>query len=245
MAGIGGAPAGGFGQDVVNSVFPEDQIPPGSRNILYRKRRVRIEYFWSGSGEKSGFLGLRSQTGDGKNPDVIELAEVESVTIQTQAGTATALGPVRAVIQPWYFQPLKIDIQGKSYVGAFSTRRLNIGVDTDIEKILKFRQNINQDFQAGDINKLKVLISYFDTGDSSNLAVSQEYEGFIDDISISENQSSPYIRGYTVKFTGEPKDTKDILSGGNGQRDDRGLIARTVAGIQASLAKIPVLDRVK
>jgi hypothetical protein len=235
-----------IGQDIVNSVFPEDQIPPGSRNVLYRKRRVRLECFWSGSGSKSGFLGFGAGTqGDGTLPDVIELAEVTSISVQTQAGTAIALGPIQAVLQPWYFQPLKIDIQGKSYVGAFATRRLNVGVDNDIEKILKFRQNVNDDFRRGNINKLKVGLVYFDSADSSNLAVSQEYEGFIDDISISENQSSPYIKDYSLKFTGELKDQKDILSGGNGQRDDRGLLTKTVAGIQSTVKDVPVLNRLK
>lgn len=226
---------------VVDAALPEDQIPPGTRNVLYRKRRVRLECYWSGSGEKSGFFGYGAASGDGNNPDVIELAEVTSVSVQSQAGTAIALGPVKAIIQPWYFQPVKIDIQGKSYVGAFSTHRLNVGVDTDIAKILQLRQNINSDFRRGNINKVKTVLTYFDTNDSANLAVSQEYEGFVDDISISENQSTPYIKDYTLKFTGELKGTVDIVTGSNGQRDDRGLLTKAVAGIQSQVQKIPVI----
>lgn len=226
-----------------NTLFPEDQTPPGSRNILYRKRRVRLECYWSGSGQKNGFFGFNAASGLGINPDVIELAEVESVNVQTSAGTAIALGPVRAVIQPWYFQPVKVEIQGKSYVGAFSSHRLNVGVDNDIAKIMTLRQNINRDFQGGNINNLRVGLVYFDPNDSSNLAVSQEYEGFIDDIAITENQSTPYIKDYTLRFTGELKETRDVLSGGSGQRDDRGIISKAIAGIQSNVKNVPVVGQ--
>ena len=196
--------------DFINGDFSSlfnEQIPPGGRNELYRQRRVRIDYWFSKTSEAK--------------PKVIELTEVTSISIQSGATTAIGLGPIAAVLQPWYFQPFKIEIQGRSYMGAFATNRLNVGVDVDVKKIMDMRQSINSDFLAGDVSNLKAAITYSDPNDASNLQVSQEFVGFVDDISISEDHGSPFVKDYVLKFTGEWRAHTEIKRGSTGRTADK------------------------
>ena len=205
------------------------QIPPGGRNELYRRRRVRIEYYYSRSGQPP----KGRVYGDGTAPNIIELAEVTSINIQSQGSTAIGLGPLAAVLQPWYFQPFRIEIQGRSYIGAFGTTRLNVGVDTDVKKILDMRSFINADFQGGHIDKLRAVVVCDDPSDLSNAQVSQEFEGFVDDISITENQTNPYIKEYALKFTGESRASQNIKTGSSKRLQD-------AEAIKADKGAVPV-----
>jgi len=212
-----------------------EQIPPGGRNELYRRRQVRIDYWYS----KSGSPAKGAVYGDGSSPNSIELVEVTAFNVQTQGSTATSLGPLAPVLQPWYFQPFKIEIQGRSYIGAFGTNRLNVGVDTDVKKILEMREFINADFRSGNIRKLRAVLSCKDPNDASNFEVSQEFEGFVDDISINENQDNPYIKEYSLKFTGESKASNQVRTGSSKSKDDVKAIQESH---ELSVSRSPLLE---
>jgi hypothetical protein len=152
------------------------------------------------------------------------LTEVSDVEISSSAQTGTYTGAIASVIQPWYFQPVTITINGKSYMGAFDNDAYNIGVDNDVASIIAIREKINNDFARSDLaSKLLVKISITNeptSNFSNNGAVKQEFFGIIDDIRIREGEDRPYIQEYSLKFIGEYANLYSVKKGLEGLRQD-------------------------
>jgi len=163
------------------------------RNPIYRERRVKLEFLPS--------------------PDInigVELTEVTTFDVQTNSGTATSFGVKKAVIQPWYFGPYTIVISGKSYMGAYASvqmlgdSRLNYNKDVDVTQLLQFTQTTKQLFLSGQPNQMKYLLSCYDSQTPSNtLGISTQYQGILDEVKYTEDESNPYIMNYSIKFIGE------------------------------------------
>ena len=200
----------------------QPDIPP-NRNVLYRSRKVIFTATYSSP--------AFSPTPTGTTPITrkIELSEVSSIDIDSAGSTAVGMGQVAAFMQPWYFGPFKINVSGKSYIGAMRQKRLNIATDTDVKKLMELRNAINTHFKSGislgtpgiTQGALSAVLSYVDDKEPGNLAVNQEYRGFIDNISFGEAQQNPYMVSYSIKFTGEKKDGGDIKNGGSAQATDK------------------------
>lgn len=185
-----------------------------SRNPLYRQRRVRIEPF-----------NATLQP----NFPVIELAEVNDVNVGSASDTAVATAVVAPIIQPWYFKPFTIDITGKSYIGAFDSSflPLNIATDDDVHQLIKLRNIINQKFSTtGIVNSLELLITYDDpaVGGDNNLHISQTFKAVYSGLTIKEDETKPYLKHYTIKFTGQLTGIANVTLGSNeAQEDEEGV----------------------
>jgi hypothetical protein len=178
------------------------------RNPLYRKREVRIKL------QTPLVVALQNGANVLQALELV-LTEVTSISQNTDAPTATLLGPIAATIQPWYFGPMILEISGKSYMGAYDNDQLNIAADNDVSKLLTLRSYVNQSFamaQGSITNLLATLI----LGDPKRqvLGVDQTLTGFLDGLSIDENQDEQYMQGYRFKFTGEPA-SKALLDSGD------------------------------
>ena len=152
------------------------------------------------------------------------LTEVSSLDISSTASTGMYTGAVATVIQPWYFQPVTVIINGRSYMGAFDNDSYNIGVDNDVAQIIKMRKMINDDFLRSDLaDKLNVKLTITsepsNTG-SVNKATIQQFFGIMDEIRIGESEDNPYVQEYTVKFVGEYSDSYALKQGFKGLRSD-------------------------
>jgi len=215
------------------------------RNPSYRRRRVQIE--------------LRTQTppnqpspsGSEQLPP-FDLTEVTSVSIDTMGSVIVLPGAVAAVLQSWYFRPMTIDISGKSYIGAFSNfgglSNPNIANDNDVEKLLKLRGLVNSLFVTPGLqtNNFGVILRYDDPDDRNNINVSQEYLGFIDDITVDESDSEPFMKTYSVKFIGELKQSFDIQSGKkNSQKDKNTTTKQKMSNIQDKIKNFNPAKMVK
>jgi hypothetical protein len=177
---------------------------PISRNTLYRERKVLVELFIDAQ-----FVPVSK----------FELTEVNSVKVSSAGSTAVMPGVISAVLQPWYFQPVIVEIAGRSNIGAFSDRRLNVGSDYDVGYLIDFRDKINNYFLqargsvsgsvADPSRGIRVKLSIGDSknkGQIPSTGITQDFlelVGFIDDISFDESVDAPYIMSYSIKFTGE------------------------------------------
>ena len=156
------------------------------RNPLYRKREVRL---------------LLSVTGETLE---LVLTEVTSISQTSSGVTASLLGVIAATIQPWYFQPIVVEVAGKSYMGAYANDVLNVAADSDISKLMTLRQIVNEAFllSRSSLKDLQVTLSIGDP--RRNIpGVDQQLTGFVDDLVIDENQDDQYMMSYRFKFTGE------------------------------------------
>jgi hypothetical protein len=190
------------------------------RNPLYRQRKVRLEVFSAQLNKKeypNGFIP-------------VDLTEVNSISKNSSGATGIGMGAISTVLQPWYFGPFVIEIKGSTYVGAYSQSRLNIGVDKDVAKLIRLRTLINQEFKLGNVNRLKTVLYANDPSDSSNLNVSQEYQGFLDDLNIDEDDQISYVIKYGIKFTGQLRGAIDISTGTNKQREDQRVVNKNISG---------------
>lgn len=185
-----------------------------NRNALYRQRRIRIEPF-----------NINTQ------PDfpVIELAEVNDVNVNSASETAIATAVIAPIIQPWYFKPFTIEINGKSYIGAFDSKflPLNIATDDDVNQLIKLRTVINQRFNTtGIVNNIELLITYDDpeVGGDNNLHISQTFKAVYNGLNIKEDENKPYLKHYNIKFIGQLTSVANITQGSNeAQEDEEGV----------------------
>jgi hypothetical protein len=194
-------------------------MPAIFRNPTYRKRRVQIE--------------LRTQTSPNRPTDNVEdlppfdLTEVSGVQVTTTGSVVVMTGAVAPVIQSWYFRPMNIEISGKSYIGAFSNfggvSNPNVANDNDIEKLLKLRAIVNTVFVTPGLptNNFGIILRYDDPDDRNNINVSQEYLGYIEDISFNESDTEPYMKSYTIKYVGSLKQSFDIQMGKKAAMQDK------------------------
>jgi len=167
------------------------------RNKLYRARPVNITV--------RGFITASSGTPTtSPTPFSLSLTEVTSIRESTNASVAVARGVVASIIQPWYFQPIQVDITGKSYMGALDRNSLNVNVDSDVDKLLALRDHINTSFtQTGTIKDLIGTVEYGKANPLPNRGVNQLLTGQFDEITIEESDNEPYIQTYTIKFIGD------------------------------------------
>ena len=177
------------------------------------------------------------------------LAEVTSFKAQSSAQTGTYTGALATVIQPWYFQPVTVNIEGISYMGAFDNENYNIGSDDDVTKLISLRNMINEDFNRSSIaSQLKVKISISDDKQVPGQK-NQSFVGIIDDISIDESDDNPYMQRYSIKFLGEYEYMYSMQEGLKGLRkDDAARASITTSGtIESSPKTFPYtqIDREK
>lgn len=174
-----------------------------NRNSMYRERPVRLTIKGSALQSVSESLTLR---------------EVTSLRESTIGGVAMVRGVISAIIQPWYFQPIVVDIMGKSYMGAFAetlTSNPNVSTDNDVTTLIRFRDMVNQTFirTSSTIKDLEMRLDYGTGGRAGLNASNQTLVGFIDEMTIEETEDAPYIQSYTIKFTGELEVAKDTKQG--------------------------------
>src|SRR5437016_2375819 len=114
------------------ATFPGTQatLRPINRNTVYRIRNLKIEFPISSV----------------QFPPM-ELTEVNSISFDSSAPTSVFTGPIRAIIQPWYFGPFVIKVSGKSYIGAYRQEDFNVSVDADIVKLRKLRDLCNEQYE--------------------------------------------------------------------------------------------------
>jgi len=183
-----------------------------SRSTLFRRRRVI-------------FALQELQNGSFATTQSVELSEITNVKERAVGGTGVAKGSIAAVLQAWYISPITIEITGKSYMGTFSDSKFNeISVDNDIESLLRIRDRINNIFlQTNEVKDFRILLLYglSQNGDSvADRGVSQALVGFFDEISTDEADDRPYIKTYTIRFTGELLPDVSVFNGAVKQRAD-------------------------
>ncbi len=188
-----------------------------ARNPIYRPRRVQIKLF-----TKPVTIPLSRQ------PDLVfDLTEVNMIEFDSVSSTAVGNGAVISVLQPWYFQPITINITGRSYIGAFDQGPVgiegtDIASDRDIEKIIELRQIVNGKFfnSFASVKDLFFQLTYDDPNDTENISASQVFIGFFNQIRYSENDKDPYVKGYTLRFIGEDEKLLSLLNGTNKSKED-------------------------
>jgi hypothetical protein len=149
------------------------------------------------------------------------LTEVTSITQASPAPTAQFLGVVAASIQPWYFQPIVLEIAGKSYIGGYANPRLNIAADSDVEQLFLLRQFVNEAFSLAR-SSLRDYKAELIIGDLTRPAVGidQKLTGFADDLTITESVEEQYVLDYRFKFTGEISSAANLRRGEEGSKSD-------------------------
>jgi len=155
-----------------------------------------------------------------------ELSEVTAVRQSTVADVAVFAGNTQAVMQPWYFKPFEITIEGKSNMGIFEPGifSVNVGNDADIEKVLQMRdatQSVFQSPEAADKNVFYATLEYGAPDNDLLRTVQQQFRGYIAGIDISEDDSTPYIKTYSIRFIGEFLTAFNIKKGASGQKKDK------------------------
>ena len=229
-AGIAGKVAGPFAKSAANVA---SMIP-----AIYRPRPVVITLNYPTTGTKGPNFGLKENV-----PIQFELSEVTAVRQSTSADVTTFNGVTRSVIQPWYFKPIEMTIEGKSNMGIFDPGvfSVNVGNDADIEKILQLRDAIQEVFMSPetvDKDDFYVTIKYGATDTELKRTALQELRGHISGIDISEEESTPYIKSYTIKFVGEFLTAFNIKAGVNRRKADvvkaTDKIAETNVGVTTS-----------
>ena len=205
------------------------------RNAVFRRREVRIR-------PSEPLFQLEF-------PDFV-LTEVSAVRLSSGADTAIVAGAIKPILQGWYFKPFTIEIIGKSYIGAFSEAfvPINVGVDDDIKKLLKLRELIDRSFiTTGEENKIALFVDYFDPDASSaDTHINQSFLAFFDSISIEENESLPFMKNYTLRFTGQFSEAAATSSGASDAQTDLESIGKFVSdqvrkainGISSGIKKI-------
>jgi len=158
-------------------------------------------------------------------PIKVDLFEVTAVRESTVADVAVFTGVAGSVIQPWYFKPMEVDIEGKSYIGAFDPGifSTNVGKDPDIEKILTLRDKVTEIFSKPSAAPKEMFYAELEYGQQDNelkRGVYQSLRGHIADITINEEEGTPYVKTYTIKFVGELLEVLNITSGAGGNKDD-------------------------
>lgn len=213
------------------------------RNRLYRERRVLIELqtglVLPGITTTLRITGGKVSTVPVREKVKFELTEVSTVMISSSGATALSNGVVASVMQPWYFQPFIIEITGRSYMGAFAQRNLNVGADDDVRLISRMRELINQSFFMArtSVRNLKATITIGDPKKNSG-GTDQQFVGFFDDVSVEESQDNPYIQVYRLRFTAELAFLANQNRGSEGSQVDRA-VAPTIKTSSVSTTKAP------
>jgi hypothetical protein len=175
----------------------------------------------------------------------LELTEVKSVSMKSAGSTAIMPGVVVPVIQPWHFQPVVIEIQGESYMGAFDRESLNVTADNDVGNLWKMRDAINSLFanSSASIKNLRTRLA-IGVQTSGNQSKDREFVGHINDISIDESDEKPYMWTYSIGFTGDFSFRFDLNRGAVAFRGDAGRAAATgTSGLRVGRPVGPVAVR--
>jgi len=224
---------------------------PIQRSPLFRERKVRLELWGPSTGVSINTSPISivakpnmpltsaiTPTGRILNPTLpeqaaqsmtqvtippfsIDLTEVRSIRPASAGATAVLQGVVSPVIQPWYFQPVTLEIRGESHMGAFKNSRLNVAVDNDVEKLWQLRERVNERFALSQesIQGLKVVLTIGDSG-PENLSTNQKFWGNIDNIETEENDEKPFVWTYVIRYTGDFWNRFVTESGAAGASDD-------------------------
>lgn len=188
-----------------------------ARNPLYRRRRVRVTFDKVGGGRLD-----------------FALTEVISVDETTEASVATMNGVVRSIIQPWYYGPMRIDVSGRSYFGAYggiglgsvSLDIVNVGIDNDVRHLIELRDEINRAFETTGKTTAGGGLFFGDPEDQNNLGTTHDYEGVFGPISFNEADSAPFMRSYKFSFVGQLRSKATVGRGAQAARDDEVAVER-------------------
>lgn len=209
-----------------------EEIP---RNTLYRPRIISLELitglfappkikkavksrpaFTTSSGLKipSGLATLLKLTRPQPLNKKVELTEVASVRFNTIGGVSVAMGAIAPVLQPWYFQPITIEITGKSYMGAFKNTSLSISVDDDVKRLMEMRTFVNMAFNSAfsTISGLQTLLTIGEP-EKGDIGTNQKFTGFISELQIEEDEENPYMQKYIIKYIGDLADLVNLRKG--------------------------------
>jgi len=207
--------------------LPFAKNPVKFRNEFFRQRTIKIT--------------LREKLTNIVGP--FELREIASVDSTTTGSSAIGMGPLRAMMQAWYFQPVTLNVSGRSYFGAFNRSfvgpDMNVAIDRDIEMLKTIRAEINTRFENSflPIKDLYFEMIYGDPSDHADSMISSikdEYIGLLDDININEGETEPFIKTYRFRFVGVPKGRYQLKKGvGKFQLDTKMLDLTKTAGVKA------------
>lgn len=189
-----------------------DDNRPIYRNEIYRPRNVTLTLL-----------------GEIPKPTTVTLTEVRRI-LQVYTGEAgITKGVIAPVIQMWYMGPIAVDIEGRSYMGAFQDYDYNrMMADSDIERLLEFQDKINQAFlTTTEVNRLSVELSYGNSsaasdGDKIGRGTNITLVGVIGSISIEETDSAAHFRQYSIKYHGVTKTANNPSIGGANADKDKG-----------------------
>jgi len=208
------------------------------RNELFRPREVKLT-LKQGNPDNSQAATVIKDT-DGQ-PLSVNLREVASIESTTTGASAMGMGPVKAIMQSWYYQPISLNIAGRSYFGAFNRSwagpDMNVAIDKDIEALKKIRAKVNALF----CNSFEPLQNIFfelyygdptDPADSLISSFNDEYIGLADEFNISEGETEPFIKTYRFHFVGEPKGVKKLQGGADGAKQDKKILDYKMADLQ-------------
>lgn len=149
------------------------------------------------------------------------LAGVQKISVMNSTTVGQEPGLVTPFLQGWYNNPIKIEVEGKSYLGAF-------------EKILPFFPETG-DTTRDDINNL-----FLDNDQifKQNLSLEVEitienegvYEGLISDFNYNEDINEPFLINYTINFVGFRNTEKSKANGEKRSSFDLSAALNIVAG---------------
>ena len=190
------------------------------RNPIYRPRNVRLELYVAKTEKPE--LGF-------------DLTEVNSIEFTSTSATTVTGGAVAAIVQPWYFGPIMVNITARSYIGAFGPDtaggfipgfRLegpDIALDKDIVNVIEIRRIVNQQFLSSfkSIRDLRFKLIYEDPNDKGNLAVSQTLIGMVMETFVNEGEIDPFMKAYRLKFVGEEERILSLLRGAETAKADQ------------------------
>lgn len=213
------------------------------RNPLYRRRLVGIRLRTTSPAKVArgnilvgtNFVGTFSP---------ILLNEVTSVRISSAGSTAILSGTIAPVIQPWYFQPIIIEITGKSYMGAYANESYNLSRDYDVSALMGLRKFVNDQFLNANTSVHNMIFELLigNPSGATLAGVDQMYVGFFDEISIDESQDAPFVQTYALKFTGQSMMSFETGDGTQKANQDKSLTKATTTasvGIMNAVTAIP------
>jgi len=217
-------------------IGPNNTARPISRTELFRPRIVNLilESIPIGGGS---IIPIAS----------VSLTEVQSVNQTFEGQTGVTKGVTTPIIQMWYMGPIGVIISGRSFVGSFEDYNYNkVMADTDIEKLLVFRDKINETFLRSDeVNELRVKLEYGQSnvsdGNLLGRAVAQTLMGAIGNIDIKEADDKAFFRPYEIKFTGNFASDANVSNGATRSKSDNNFFNNLMAGgerlISGTIAK--------
>jgi len=127
---------------------------------------------------------------------IYEIEGVTKIGYEFAGSVANVQGIAKSIFQPWYFKPVKISIDGNTYIGTYKDDDgdTNLRGGNTVTNFLELMQKLNNYYKSGSDKYLELQI----TDDKNDYC----FNCYIENFRFDDEVDNPFMYSYSIELIG-------------------------------------------